>query len=92
MLNKTLTFLDNNITGHLFIEGIRGNGVDNNSFSPELRTTHRIESLMILEGRLEYVEVPDEYWKKTAKEMISKLASATPDAAVKIASSYLKGS
>lgn len=45
---KTLTFLNNNISGHGFIDGFDGNGCDRTDLRLKYRVRHRIHNLDLL--------------------------------------------
>ncbi len=87
---KTITFLDNNTEGHWFINGRDGNGCDRTDLRHSHRVAHRLRELREIEASLEYALLTDSYWKQKAKEMIDKIADKTPEAALDIATSYLK--
>ncbi len=91
LLEKTLVFLDNNISGHGFIYGRDGTRIDRDDLRLEIRVKHRIDDLDQLRASLQYAKVPDGYWKSKAKEMVDKMAGKAPEAALDIAASYLKG-
>lgn len=87
---KTLTFLNNNIRGHGFIEGFDGGCIDCTNLRLSIRLKHRMHDLNMLRASLQYAKVPDAFWKQKGKELIEKLAKKSGDAAVDIAASYLK--
>ena len=87
---KTLTFLNNNITGHGFISGFDGNHIDRTDLRLKIRVKHRMHDLDMLRACLEYAKVPEAYWKQKGKELVEKLLNKSGDAAVDIAASYLK--
>jgi len=45
---KTLTFLNNNITGHGFIKGFDGKAGDRTDLRLKIRVKHRLHQLRIL--------------------------------------------
>ncbi len=51
---KTLTFLDNNIQGHGFIDGFDGKGCDRTDLRLAHRVKHRLQRLEILRDSLKY--------------------------------------
>jgi hypothetical protein len=51
---KTLTFLNNNIQGHGFIDGFDGNGCDRTDLRLEHRVKHRLHRLELLRASLQY--------------------------------------
>src|SRR3990172_8272241 len=61
---KTLTFLNNNITGHGFIDGFDGKHIDRTDLRLQIRVKHRMHDLDILRACLEYAKVPDAFWKQ----------------------------
>jgi hypothetical protein len=87
---KTLTFLNNNIKGHGFIKGFDGKRCDRVDLRLKYRVKHRIQALRILIASLEYARVPESYWKQKGKELIDKIIDKAPDAAIDIATNYLK--
>jgi len=54
---KTLTFLNNNIQSHGFIEGFDGNGCDRTDLRLKIRVAHRLHALDKLRAALQYAEV-----------------------------------
>jgi len=87
---KTVTFLESNIEGHWFINGRDGNSCDRSDLRLSYRVAHRLRELREIEASLEYALLTDSYWKQKAKEMIEKITDKTPEAALDIATSYLK--
>jgi len=71
---KTLTFLNNNISGHGFIKGFDGSGCDRTDLRLKVRVKHRFHELRILQSCLKYAEVPDSLWKKKGKELVEKIS------------------
>ena len=64
---KTLVFLDNNISGHAFIKGHDGTGVDRTDLQLAIRVKHRMDDLDELRACLAYARTPDGQWSSTAK-------------------------
>ncbi len=87
---KTLTFLNNNIKGHGFIKRFDGEGCDRTDLRLKYRVKHRLQNLRILLASLEYARVPESYWREKGKELVDKVVNKGSDAAVEIATSYLK--
>ncbi len=87
---KTLTFLNNNIKGHGFIKGFDGTRCDRIDLRLKFRVKHRMQSLRILRASLEYAKVPESFWKEKAKELVDKIIDKSSEAAIEIASRYLK--
>lgn len=58
--NKTLTFLDQNITGHGFITGFDGTGCDRTDLRLKHRVKHRLHRLRILRASLEMLRSEEE--------------------------------
>ncbi len=87
---KTLTFLNNNISGHGFIKGFDGTHVDRKDLRLRIRVEHRIQELEVLSDALEYAKVPESFWKERAKDLLDKIADKGSDAAIEITKSYLK--
>ncbi len=54
---KTLTFLNNNIENHGFIEGFNGEGCDRTDLRLSYRVQHRLHALDTLRSALQYAEI-----------------------------------
>lgn len=87
---KTLTFLNNNIKGHGFIDGFDGTHIDRTDLRLRIRVKHRMHQLDMLRASLEYAKVPEAFWKQKGKELVEILLKKSGDAAVDVAASYLK--
>ncbi|MEX1035358.1 MAG: hypothetical protein WDZ54_05340 [Sneathiella sp.] len=88
---KTLTFLDNNIQGHNFMMSNEYKDPYEDKLSRlRNKVPDRIKELKILIASLEYASVPDGFWKEQGKSLIQKIKDKGPEAAAKIAESYLK--
>jgi len=87
---KTITFLDNNINGHWFIQGRKNQNCDRTDLRLKIRVKHRLQDLREIQASIEYACLTDSYWKQKAKEMVDKLADQTPEKALEIAVSYLR--
>jgi hypothetical protein len=87
---KTLTFLNNNIKGHGFIKGFDGVRCDRYDIRLKHRVKHRLQNLRVLIASLEYARVPESYWKQKGKELVDKIIDRAPDAAIDVATNYLK--
>lgn len=87
---KTLTLLNNNIKGHGFIKGFDGHGCDRTDLRLEIRVKHRIQQLRMLLACLQYAKVPESYWKEKGKELVQNILNKGTDAAIDIATKYLK--
>lgn len=87
---KTLTFLNNNISGHGFIQGFDGRGCDRPDLRLRYRVKHRLRNLRILRASLEYARVPESFWREKGKELVDKVIDKGSEAATDIAASYLK--
>ncbi|BBM64914.1 hypothetical protein BCT47_00335 [Vibrio splendidus] len=87
---KTITFLDNNISGHWFINGRKGNGCDRTDLRLNIRVKHRLQDLREIQASLQYALLADSYWKQKGKEMIDKIADKSPEVALDIVAGYLK--
>jgi hypothetical protein len=88
---KTLVFLENNISGHGFIRGRDGTKIDRDDLRLAIRVKHRIDDLDELSACLSYAKVPDGYWRTKAAELVSKIAGKAPDVAIDLATKYLQG-
>ena len=86
---KTLTFLNNNISGHGFIKGFDGTTCDATDLRLIHRVKHRLHELKILRASLQYAEVPDSFWKKKGKELVDKITNLPTDMAAKVAAEWL---
>ena len=87
---KTLTFLNNNIKGHGFIDGFDGTHIDHTDLRLRIRVKHRMHQLGMLRASLKYAKVPEAFWKQKGKELVEILLKKSGDAAVDVAASYLK--
>lgn len=87
---KTITFLDNNIAGHWFINGRQGECCDRTDLRLNVRVKHRLQDLREIAASLSYAHLTDSYWKQKAKEMIDKIADKSPEIALEIVTGYLK--
>ena len=87
---KTLTFLNNNIKGHGFIDGFDGTHIDRTDLRLRIRVKHRMHQLDMLRASLKYAKVPEAFWKQKGKELVEILLKKSGDAAVDVAASYLK--
>lgn len=72
---KTITFLDNNISGHGFVVGRDGNSIDRTDLRLRIRVRHRIQELEELSASLQYATVPDSFWKEKAKALVSAITA-----------------
>jgi hypothetical protein len=88
---KTLVFLDNNITGHGFITRRDGTRIDDTSLWLKNRVKQRIDDLDELRACLPYAKVPEAYWKAKAKDMLDNIKSLPLDGAIDVASKFLQG-
>lgn len=86
---KTLTFLDNNLTGHGFIQGRDGRHIDRTDLRLKVRVKHRIQDLEELRASLPYAVVPDSWWKERAKTLVERITDE-PYKAVEITMDALK--
>jgi hypothetical protein len=87
---KTLTFLENNISGHGFIRGRDGTKIDRTDLRLSIRVKHRVDDLDELRACLDYAKVPDAHWKTAATELVDKIAGKAPGAAIELVSRYLQ--
>ena len=85
---KTITFLDNNISGHWFINRRDGSGCDRTDLRLHIRVKHRLSDLREIEASLQYALLADSYWKQKAKEVIDKITDKSPEVALGILASY----
>jgi hypothetical protein len=87
---KTLTFLNNNIKGHGFIDGFAGGNVDRTDLRLKVRVKHRLHQLEMLRASLKYAKVPEAFWKHKSKELLDKLAKKGSEAAIDVVAGYLR--
>src|ERR1039457_2361211 len=87
---KTLTFLENNISGHGFIRGRDGRGIDSTDLRLSIRVKQRVDDLDELRACLDYAKVPDAHWKIAATELVGKIAGKAPAVAIELVSRYLQ--
>jgi len=88
---KTLVFMRNHFSGSEFV-------LEKWPRHPHEDVTSRIKTkcpswihwLEILKASMNYVQVPDSYWKARGKEFLDSLSKATAENAIEIAASYLK--
>jgi hypothetical protein len=88
---KTIVFLDNNIDGHGFICSRDGSKIDRQDLWLKDRARHRVDDLDELRACLAYANVPDGYWKATAKDALGKIKNMAPEAAVDFLAKVLQG-
>ena len=87
---RTLTFLNNNVRGHGFIDGFEGDHIDRTDLRLAVRVKHRMLAIDVLQASLPYAKVPEGFWKQRGKELIETLSKKSGEAAVDIVASYLK--
>ncbi len=87
---KTITFLDNNIDGHWFINGRTEHCCDRTDLRLNIRVKHRLKELKEIHASISYALVTDSFWKQKGKEMIDKIADKSPEVALDIVAGYLK--
>ena len=61
---RTLTFLNNNLSGHGFIKGMDERNCDRTDLRLSHRVKHRLQELRVIEESIEYAEG---YWSKKIK-------------------------
>ena len=88
---KTLTFLDNNLAGHNFMNSNEcDEPFERTDLRLNLRVPHRVLDLRILEASIEYAHVPDSFWRSQGKLLVEKLADKAPEKAAEIAAGFLR--
>ena len=87
---KTITFLDNNTSGHWFITGRDNQNCDATDLRLKFRVKHRLRDLREIQASLQYALLTDSYWKQKAKEVIDTIADKSPEVALDIVAGYLK--
>ncbi|MCK5179371.1 MAG: hypothetical protein KAR32_07560 [Candidatus Omnitrophica bacterium] len=88
---KTLVFLRNHFSGGEFI-------LEKWPFHPHEDVTSRLRNkvpswihrLEILKASMDYVRVPDGFWKERGKEIVEVISRSGAEKAVDLAASYLK--
>ena len=88
---KTLVFLRNHFTGGEFIlTGWRRPPYENITSRLHNNTATWLQRLEILKASMEYVLVPEGYWKGQGKQFLENLSKTTAEGAIDVAASYLK--
>ena len=77
--------------GRGFIYVRDGTKIDRTDSRLDIRVGHRVNDLEVLGACVRYAQIPETYWKATAKEMLEKVAGKGPELAVYIAAKYLQG-
>ena len=88
---KTLVFMRNHFSGAEFIlEKWPNHPHESNTSRLKDIVPNWIHRLEILKASMDYVQVPDGYWKERGKDFLETLSNSTAEKAVDIAASYLK--
>lgn len=88
---KTLVFIRNHFSGSEFVlEKWPQHPHEDNTSRLRNIVPHWIHRLEILKASMEYVQVPDSYWKARGKEFLETLSKSTTENAIEVATSYLK--
>ena len=88
---KTLVFLRNHFSGSEFIlDGWNSHPYENGSARLKILAPYWRHRLDILKAAMDYVQVPDGYWKGRGKEFLETLSRSSAENAIEVASSYLK--
>ena len=88
---KTLVFMRNHFNGAEFIlENWKSHPHESNTSRLKHVVPNWVHRLEILKASMEYVIVPEGYWKSKGKELIDTLSKTSAEKAVDIAASYLK--
>ncbi|TIM22896.1 MAG: hypothetical protein E5Y74_07995 [Mesorhizobium sp.] len=91
LVAKTLTFLDNNISGHNFMfSNEYEEPWENRTARLGARVPHHLHQLDILQASLQYAVVPDGFWKEQGKKLVEDVRKAAPDKAADVAASWLR--
>ena len=88
---KTLVFMRNHFSGAEFV-------LANWSSHPHESNTSRLKDIIpgwlhrleILKESMDYVRVPDGFWKAQGKELLETLSKSSVENAIEVATSYLK--
>ena len=88
---KTLIFMRNHFKGAEFaLENWKSHPHEDVCSRLRNRAPRWIHRLEIIKASMDYILVPDSYWKAQGKEFLEVLSKSTADKAIDVAASYLK--
>lgn len=88
---KTLVFLRNHFSGSEFVlENWKQHPHEDNCSRLNHKVPYWIHRIEIIKASMDYVLVPEGYWKEQGKEFLSALSKSTAEGAVDVAASFLK--
>ena len=88
---KTLVFMRNHFDGSEFVlENWKPHPHEDNCSRLKNKVPYWIHRLEILKSSMNYVLVPDSYWKARGKGFLDALSKSTAEGAIDVAASYLK--
>jgi len=88
---KTLVFLRNHFEGSEFVlENWKSHPHEDNCSRLINKVPYWIHRLEIIKASMNYILVPEGYWKEQGKVFLSTLSKSTAEGAVDVAASFLK--
>lgn len=88
---KTLVFMRNHFHGSEFVlENWKSHPHEDNTSRLKKKIPTWIHRLEILKASMEYVLVPEGFWRRKGEELVDALSKASAEAAADVAASYLK--
>lgn len=88
---KTLVFLRNHFLGAEFVlDNWKQHPHEDACSRLKKRAPYWIHRLEIIKASMDYILVPESYWKEQGKEFLKALSKSTTEGAVDVAASYLK--
>ena len=76
--------------GEFILTGWPHHPYENNTCRLNIVTKMWLHRLEILKASMDYVLVPESYWKGQGKKFLDNLSQATAENAIDVAASYLK--
>ncbi|MGJ8676940.1 MAG: hypothetical protein ACSHX0_05450 [Akkermansiaceae bacterium] len=88
---KTLVFLRNHFSGAEFVLA-KWDSHPHEDITSRLRgrVPGWIHKLEILKASMDYVQVPDGFWKEKSKALVDVISKSAPEKAIEIAATYLR--
>jgi hypothetical protein len=91
MREKTLVFMRNNFSGYEFVlEKWPSHPHEDNLSRLQSKIPGWIHKLELLKASMNYVIVPESFWRERGKDLIKKITDLAPEKALDIVTSYLK--
>ena len=88
---KTLVFMRNHFSGAEFVlENFKPHPHENNCSRLKNKVPYWIHRLELLKASMDYVLVPDGFWKAQGKDFLEALSKSTAENAIEVAASYLR--